>query len=1193
MNKAADKPLYRQLTPTLAAIFLFVILLLPLALALVYLSERQQASGQQEQLHQLQQQNQYLQYLQKNQSLFTQLLSQHQGGQFSHLYQRLLDNWQSLAEQLPHGGQSTALALGSSALSEEAERLAAGSKRNLQLKQQSLIQLQLVADALDAIILSKQGQLALLDQQLQPDEVGDAVTASRARAQGNIYRQLARYYRLENLLVRLQLLFADLDLQLSLSDFEILRSRADEVLRFAGELKELEQQDIQLMTLADEVDKLSALLLSGQRTLAKWQGHLRLAHEFRQSLAADRQTIQVLLASHPLPAVRGGEASVLTGISARLSDFSRGQVLLFAVCLSAVLATMVLLLLIRLHLRLKAHSRLSHALCEQLAVGEQADEHLVNTLENSRFARLIGQLKKPALTAQEVKRLTLGYRMQLKTLAQLNQVIYWQQDGEFPLSRQLNRASKYLFRQAITLGSWRHAFPREEVKRITAAARKVHESGHRRHIRVFNHSGELLAISLLYRDHHFCGTVINAGIIDGYERKLALLHQEHEEQQQARQQLAKQEYRQLDHLLTVAGLQVQSLSSGGAVTPRQLYRQLARASEWLSRHQLLSGLREKQLVMSLQDVHPVNEIHAAAYNLMPRAKQQQNRLVLDCDPCLLSRAKLDVRLFHELLYTLGRILLTGIFNGQLSLAFKVKDKQPEQQVVQVCAGVSCGQKFARLPAILELLIADEKTEKGLESNGLSEYLRLLLAYQHGSNLTAELTGQGYRLMFELPLTQAGSGELVAEHADTSELTDLSLVFLAGQQEEQDMLRHLLKPVKLDCYCASDKLLARLAHEQLKSRPVDVVMISREMLAKEKAAIDVHLETLPDALRPDLMVLQSEPSQVHESGFYSPAGDLLSQQNLHGQIRDLIRREGKTNLLFTPSLCRQYAFARTEVEVLLGVKEPGKYQTLISLLHWLGLQVHLSANSETMRQLWQSGRFLLLVTEFELPDFIDLDQGRAFERGVFSLPGGNSLADKTEVKGWLQADFPALADLPGVVSLLKPWLKCKEEEVKEQNQLPDKELQQPAAALVKVQGAEIDPGDMAPDLPELQALALQEQLASLSGSETEVPAAFDLLAYTRHQSSPELAAYMLEQYLADNRDYLAQLRGAFQSRHFQQAEKMLALLQQNAVILAADNLLALCRQMQALTGQKGLQQADALLDKTRQELEAIENYAESI
>ncbi|WDD99513.1 Hpt domain-containing protein [Thalassomonas actiniarum] len=1195
MNKAAAKPLYRQFTPMLAAIFILASLILPLAITLMYLSEQQQGSAQQEQLAKLQRQNQYLQYRQKNQILFRQLLSETDAGQFSRLYQRLLDNWQILAEQIPDSGASDNSLSGDSTLSEGVKRLAAGSKRNIQLKQQSIIQLQLVADALDSIIFNKQGQLEQLYQQLQADNISDAVTVSRARAQGKIYTELARYNQLESLLAQLLVLFADLDLQFPLTEFEQLRNRAEELLTLTGELTAEQGPDVQLMALSDEMNKLSALLLTQQRTLAKWQGHLRLAHEFRRVLAVHRDKAKQLLTDKPVAEPEGKPSKQLAGIQGWLLSHTRGQPLFFAVSLFAGLAIAVFLLLVRLHLRLKAYTRQSLVLCEQLASGEQVNESLISSFENSRFTRIFSQMKKPEVTAEEVKRHSQGYRMQLKTLAQENHVLYWQQDGEFTLARQLNRGSKYLLHQAITVSSWRHAFPAEEVKKLTAAAREVKKSTETQNIRVFTHSGELLAISLIYRDHNFCGTIVNADVIAGYEQQLVLLNQELQEQQQARQLFMQQEHQQLHHLLTVAGLQIQSLSYGADISPRQLSRQLTRAADGLDQYALLAALKDKQLVMALQDVDLLNEIHAAMYNLMAQGRRQQNTLVLDCDPGLSRQVKLDVRLFHELLNAVYRLVLAGIFKGQLTLTVKLRDRHPGQQVVQVSVEVCSGQAFSRLPALLELLNKDEQIPQDLGGKALVEYFQLLLARHHGTNLLAELSEQGYRLAFDLPLALAKADE---DEADIEEPAPLTLVCLSDNREQLQQVSQLLKPLKLDAYSAADELITQLTPGQLKSRPVDVVMVGEALFAREKDQLLTHINALPEALQPKLLVLQSELAQVRElvkeQGFYSPAAALLSRQNLLCEIRALMQQEAKTNLLFNPQICRQYAFISTEVEVLLGVKEPGKHQALISVLNWLGLQVRLAANNKRTQELWYGGRFLLLITEFEQPAFVDLDKGKAFERGLFSLPGGASFDGKESAKGWRLAQLPALSDLPALVAILRPWLKVQEQS-RIQAEPAREESPQPQARIQenKPSKPELSPSGIAGYSPELQEYALQQQLFHVQDNESEVLAAFDLPRYTRHQHSAELAAYMLDEYLADNRDYLAQLTAAFQSRHFQQAGKVLTLLEKNAGILAADNLFSLCRQMQALAEQKHLKQADALLEQTRQELDAIENYAESI
>jgi HPt (histidine-containing phosphotransfer) domain-containing protein len=73
--------------------------------------------------------------------------------------------------------------------------------------------------------------------------------------------------------------------------------------------------------------------------------------------------------------------------------------------------------------------------------------------------------------------------------------------------------------------------------------------------------------------------------------------------------------------------------------------------------------------------------------------------------------------------------------------------------------------------------------------------------------------------------------------------------------------------------------------------------------------------------------------------------------------------------------------------------------------------------------------------------------------------------------------------------------------------------------------------------------------------------FDLDGYINNQGSAELAFFMLDQYIDENKRFVKALNNAFEDNDIANTQQNINSLAQNAKILAATNLLQLCKQWQ--------------------------------
>ena len=1174
MNKAALKPLYRQFTPLLSALFFLVILMITSAMTLYYLNVRQLAYVQETQIPALKQQNLYIQYQLKNNTIFAQLLSERDAKQFSFLYQRLIINWQKLADFGDKGSKNTDnILLKNKILTEQVNRIAGNNSRNIQLRQQTVIQLQLVLGALLPIILNKEAQQGLLHQQILEDKVSDRVTASRARAQSHLFTELNRYHQLKYLLSNLLSMFVELDLQLPLTQFENISATADELLTLAAVVNDDFTSDIDISSMAAELNELASLLHSEQRTLAKWRGHLRLVAEFRETLLTQGLQLQALAENNPyLTSDKPAGALAVKGETDALLTIKPQQLL--AIFLSVLVFSWLIFsyLLFRIRNRLKSYGSESISLCEKLINEAEVNAELITSLENSQIAALITQLKTPEHSEVEFQKAGTEYQHQLDTIAQMNNTIYWQWDEGDNLAKQMLRFKDFVLvcSSQITFDSWRQLFTRQGSKALVAGVRLAKESGQSQVIQVYTSSGKLLIVTVLYKDKRLFGTIMNAAVIDMYEQELKSLAAEQEQKRLLQQRVEQGNYRQLNQMLIPAMLQIQGNSCSSGITLQQVYRQLNRVFDWSSRQNINNQLTSEAQALSLHDVNLVNEIHAAIYNALPQARLQQNQLLLDCDPRLLAEVKLDVRLFQNLLSIVCRLLLTGVFKSVLSLSFIVKDKNLGQQKIAIIGQVFSQRKFTKLPLLLEMFSSDEDIECADNNAAFIDYLNNVFTRHYISNRSAQLTEQGYQLSFDLPLAQAKASVKMPLAA---ELKHVNVLLILSDKKLQAWLEQQLKALvaKVKCLTKIEDYDQALSVQQLSKTSIDLVILTQQTFELIGNDISQHISLLAGDIRPETLVLQSPfATNNHESGAYASGVGVLSRQLLVDQIKELMQVTKGEHLLDGVQVGREHRFERTEVEVLVAVTEPTRHQSLLSLLHNLGLQVHLVANPQTMLAQWQSGRFSLLLTEFQQSPFIEMVNGKSFERGVFMLPSCQmpalSVDEKNNSKGWRVEKLPTLSnskDLAGLLVLLKPWLKEKTPE-KSAVLAADKQSEQ---IINDYQGQFI--------------------------SAVEPEAVFDIQGYTNNQQTAVLAVYMLDEYLRDNRHYLAELTVAIHAQHPNQAEQKLAQLKQNAKILAAEQLFALCLELESLIGQQAWNKANVLLKDLKLSLDDIDSYAQAI
>ncbi len=165
--------------------------------------------------------------------------------------------------------------------------------RNNQLKQSTIIQLQLINDQLTIDIKDKQRQKALLFQQINSDRFTDKVTATRVKAYATQITELSNLKPLQQTVIRSLLAFQQLNLQYSIVEFDDVSAELKQAVTNFLPAGRLVSNPTSLLT--TQLITLDQLLFSQQNSVAKWRSHLRLSRLYVEFIKQQQQKLQQLV----------------------------------------------------------------------------------------------------------------------------------------------------------------------------------------------------------------------------------------------------------------------------------------------------------------------------------------------------------------------------------------------------------------------------------------------------------------------------------------------------------------------------------------------------------------------------------------------------------------------------------------------------------------------------------------------------------------------------------------------------------------------------------------------------------------------------------------------------------------------------------------------------------------------------------
>lgn len=1189
-------PLYRQLSSRFFLLTLSFSMLIFAGFALYFLNEQELLALKYQQFPAIENYNQRQSLLIKNDRLINDIIASKYAGQFSEYYQSLnkdLNNISALSrnnrrllEQLTQRLQVQ---------TENVTRLTENHRSNIQLKDSVIIQLTLVTDSLSGLIAEQSTQQQVLYRKITQDSSAAQVMAVRAKALTNLVNHLNINRGLHQSLIDGLVMFSQLDLQYDLVEFDYIQQKTQREINhwLANSAKLTIKNDDH--GLVEQVTILDTLLFSEQNTFAKWRDQLNRVNDFRAELVKQKAELTPLLDKALVlqPLETSNIAGQLNAWLVKANIVLPAKHYIWLVAAPFVLLAVIFISLVfSIRRKIKQFGLQSASVVEELVTKGEVLEK-IPSLEVTTMINSIKQLARPVHSEIDFQQQQQLYQKYAALKSRHTGYVFWQLPA---FSAQNKQQLCALLGVELTPSHWRHCFHRVDVLAILSMARqaKKHKSVER--ITLISRQAKALILTVEYIDDAWCGSLSDA------EKHRQLQDENSQLQQQLQQQ------NQADKLASIANSEDATAMISAAMVQRQVlslasgneqlfYQQLQQLQSWAAQQKTSAQLRRDDFVLTLSTVKLANEMHTALANVSLFQGHCNNLLYLNLGANLASSVTLESEFFQAFINTICHKMLAGQRGAELEVELQVIDVNSAQQIIRMSFLLKNPSYPQQLVQVIDELALDDESSNEIEPR-VDHYLRDLALMFNVSNKTSQQLKSAGKFSFDLPLTIAEDLSQTNNNKPTK-LAKYTLLVIATDKSSRERICHQLVSSKAVIETMQDLSLFRrqISIKHLTKNRVDAIILSAEVYSSDYELITQHLASLPAKIQPKILIIQPfNCGSLQRTGLFSTSNFPWMNAELIDSVAQLLSENNKINVLAEADIFSPYRFIPSQVEVLLGVSVASKNQVLLRVLHWLGLQVSVVSQQESLERMWQSGRYLVVITEF-LPFKTTICDSTSNIRGVFAL--SNNDASQAEIfskltlpKSWHSACLAPVLDIEKLTRQLSPWLKSDvsiiksndplvlrqqpsvEDDNSMQSQLPDKDDAIVAKVVEQV-------GDRAVIA---QVLDLKPDLEQKNQSLHE---AFDLVQFAENQGSAELASFMLDEYLADINANTVALEYALKANDYRLAVQILTSLIKLAKVIAATPLLAQCSALSQLLREKAEHQA--LSSPQKEELQQQLNH----
>lgn len=1206
----STQPLYRQLTSRFYLLVFSFSLLFLVGFSFYFQYNQDLAALKYQQIPAIEKHSQRQLLLIKNDRLLNHIFNSQNAAQFGNDYQTLNENLDNIAklsrdnrqllEQLKHRLLMQA---------NNVSHLTENYRRNLQLKDSVIIQLTLVADSLSIVIAEQISQQKALYLQISQEKSTARVTIIRATLLSNLADRLSINREFHHSLIATLVMFNQLDLQYDLVEFDYIQQKIQsEIDYWLENTIEVADKTVDENTLIEHVEVLNALLFNEQSTFAKWRGQLRMANDFQAELTKQRDELAPLLdqslALQPLKSSNIEKQLLALLAKANIHLQPKHYVWLIA-GIFFLLTIIFICLIFSLRRKVKRFGvQCTTAVDEFVTTGEVLAK--IPGEEVTKIIHSIKKLSQPLHSEADFQLQQKKHQMYTALMSRHTGKIFWQLPE---LSKKQQQQLRVLLGIKLTSKHWRRCFSRDDVRAILSLARQAKKNKSVERISLISNKEKAIALTIEYIEGAWCGSLCNA------EKNRALKDENIQLQQQLQQQ------NQADKLAIIANSNDASALTTHVMLQRQTlsltqgdeqlaYQQLQKLVRLNEQQKTCAQLRTDDFVLTLTTVSLANEIHTALANVSLAQVHSNNLVYLKMADNLATLVTLESELFQAMITTICQKMLTEQHDVELNVDLQVVDVNSAQQTIKMSFAINQASDVKALQRVINELTLNDEFSADLDA-ATYHYLRDLQLVFNASNKANQPLDHGGKFSFNLPLTIAESLSQTSKIKPTK-MTKCSLLVVATDKRSRERICHQLSDSKAVVETMQDLTLfqRQISIKHLTKNRVDVIILSPEVYISDYDLITQHLASLPAKLQPKTMVIQPfNCSALQRAGLFSACNLPWYADELMTQITQIIDETNKINLAVEPEIFSPYKFYPSQVEVLLGVSEPNKNGVLIRILHWLGLQVTLVSQPAQLERLWQSGQFSVVITEFSAFD-INIKDSKNVVHGIFALKqsGDNKQGffhELTLPKSWYGDYLAPALDIQKLTQQLSPWLKSGVSRGEKADLLTTRQQQRKnIKRQITAQSSLSENVDVNSETV-LSMADIEQSLdfpLDLEPESEPTDDAFDLNKYAQNQGSAELAAFMLDEYLADISANTQALSKGIDEQNYDLAEQILQSLIKLAKVIAATPLLTQCEELSQMIiasrteGDLSLQQKEALqgqLNQLKLCLVQLTEFAEAI
>jgi hypothetical protein len=1165
MSFKSHVPFHRQISGSLIFLYLSFIFIIGITSFLLYQRNVQINELVKNQIPELEFVYQYKEYLKLNHGLVLALNDSESSDELADAFNNIKTNLENIANlDLINVRNVNRLIAELNEIDDVVERVITNDPRNNTLKQVSVVQLGILSNTLVAHIDLKNQEQLKLHKKVTINGVNGYIPAARAIQYVDVTRVLNQLNKSLVLLDEATLGFEALSLKYTVDQLEEITKKID--LAITHWLSALSSDPIDVETRA-KIENLQTLLNVDQRVLGKWYSHLRLSEEIFNRVGLINQKLLGLYPSHNQQTKFVSSDYIIPDFITQLSqsiqykittrEYYYGLIGLFILSL-----LFVLVIVFRFRKKVQVYGDNTVELCANILSSNGSSKEqseYIKTAEQLRISGLIQQIQKPKYSENDYQKLQGSYEQDLSFINKQHHIIIWKYQPYttyIDLTDFLSNLTPEYSDKKVS--SWRHLFNRKNLSEIISIAKDVRVSQVSKSYSLKSEKGVQLEVLIDFDGTSWFGTLSHHRDLELLKNSVNDLEIKHKNFEHTVEEERSEVINKFSQMVLRAMVQSQgsSIDINGSTLP--IYRQLTRMLDWCGQTDIVSELKRSPKSVQKFDINFKEELHAIILNAMSEARFQKNSVYLKLDKLLLLFANIDHCLFHKMLTGIIRVLLAELFNAKMLLDIQVVDTDTGNQTVQFTFTVSTLNELKRIPDLVTKLVNGD--QKSTLSSSALFYLNSLMQRFNVNQIQSKLNDDGFNFMFRMPLVVQDIHP-ADRNIKTINLRKISIVSVGACAHSQSLIKDNLtemnnKVIKLS---GVDELIAEYTVEALERKPVSLIIVNDDVVRTRLGEVKAFQMSLPENLRPKIFVIQSPiNAKYHKQGLYNQASVPLFRRSFQNKVNELLNSKALDNLLIDADILDQYQYLPSRVELLLAVSAPEEHQVLLCILQWLGVQVHVVSQPNAMLKKWQSGRYLLLISEFSESPQVRFSTGNNVQRGIFTFkkvsfkPESEKQLDIT--KHWKVSTLPDVLDIKTLVNLLEPWLKSKAASITQLKHSDSVNVQQ-HQSYNEFLNETNKLGDADKEyLNQYHLLGLNNKGDQGSNIESRLQTnILDLEKYAFNQGSSELASYMLDEYLSNIDIAIGDMEKAINKQSHHDMQKPIHIILKLSEVLGANDL----------------------------------------